>query len=219
MSPLHHAEQVFSALRKKTNKVILFYSCGKDSIALLFLCRKFFEAKNIVCVYMEFVEGLTHTDNLLNFAEKENTLIKLPHWQTSHYIANNYYRIYKPVKCEKIMLTDVYRYVRSKTGIDWIIDGKKMSDSMNRRLQLMNLEMKAIDAKNKTASPLSLWNKNDVLSFMKFNKLPKPFAYSGKTSNGLDLNKPCLSFLKNNYPDDYQKILEIFPLAESILWQ
>ena len=63
MTPIDHANEVIASVRQKTDRAILFYSCGKDSEVLLDLMAPHF--KEIVCVSMYFVKGLDHIDNYL----------------------------------------------------------------------------------------------------------------------------------------------------------
>lgn len=214
VNPLRHTEEVLARLSSFTDKVVLFYSCGKDSIALLHLCRKRF--KEVVCVYMEFVPGLTHNQRLLDHVAP-NKLLRLPHWMTSHYIANNYMRIHNRIETKKIKLADVEAYARAQTGIEWIVTGMKQSDSLNRRLMMRNFDMQAIQEQYKKAHPLSVWKNSEVLSYIKQNRLPQPIKYVEGRSQGIDLSAACLAFLKKHHPADYQKILKVFPLADSLL--
>ena len=84
MTPIDHANEVISLVRQKTDRAILFYSCGKDSEVLLDLMAPHF--KEIVCVFMYFVKGLDHIDNYLQAAKSRYTNIKImqvPHWNLS----------------------------------------------------------------------------------------------------------------------------------------
>ena len=60
MTPIDHANEVIASVRQKTDRAILFYSCGKDSEVLLDLMAPHF--KEIVCVFMYFVKLLSLKD-------------------------------------------------------------------------------------------------------------------------------------------------------------
>ncbi|MDK7376041.1 MULTISPECIES: phosphoadenosine phosphosulfate reductase family protein [Weeksella] len=60
LTPLEHANKVISTVRDRSNRAILFYSAGKDSIVLLDLMAKQFD--EVVCAF-------------INFSKSFNTLI------------------------------------------------------------------------------------------------------------------------------------------------
>ncbi len=52
---------------------------------------------------------------------------------------------------------------------------------------------------------------------MKKNKLPLPVEYQYGFRNIDSLDKNSLQFIKNNFPSDYQKIKDVFPLIDTLL--
>jgi 3'-phosphoadenosine 5'-phosphosulfate sulfotransferase (PAPS reductase)/FAD synthetase len=216
MTPLQHTEEVIKDLRARTDEVILFYSAGKDSITCLHLLRKY-KFKRIVCVYMAFIKGLTHNRHLLDWVTTENELLEVTHWGTATYVAQNFMRIANKVKAKPVKWIDIENYVKSKTGIQWMVTGMKQGDSLNRRLMLRRFHMEAIDLKMKRAHILSHWKNTEVRSYLTMARLPQPVKYDfGKSSQGIDLNPPCMKWFKKNHPADYQKILQVFPLADAM---
>lgn len=217
-NPIAHAKEVISTVRVKTNRVILFYSAGKDSIALLDLLAKEFD--EVVCVFMYFVKDLAHINKYVTaskFLYKNVTFIEVPHWNLSHIMRGGIYCKPNP-KTKLLSLKDIDESVRLQTGIDWVFYGMKKADSLNRRLMLNGYENSAISG-TKKVYPLSNWLKKDVLRYIQANDLPDPINYGSNASNGVGFNLDCFLYLRKYYPNDLRKILDVFPMSEHILYQ
>jgi len=78
-----------------------------------------------------------------------------------------------------------------------------------------------IDWKYKKLTPLHIWAKKDIDNYIKQNRLIlAPEVYSG--FRNIDIYKgESLEWLKNNFPDDYQKWVTKYPMAQAdfIRWQ
>lgn len=207
---------VIEFLKTQTNEVVLFFSGGKDSLILLDILSKHFKVN--LC-FMYFVKDLEHCDKFINWAKKKYKVdcVQYPHFMLADYFNNQYYCISKE-KQTVIKLKDIENSARKHFNCEWVISGMKMSDSMNRRLMLKTYFMNAINLDSKTAYPLSTWSKQMCLSYIRHNKLPTPINYGEKCkSSGVDLEYNVLKFLQKNYPKDLEKILQVFPFAETIL--
>ena len=216
MTPIDHANEVIASVRQKTDRAILFYSCGKDSEVLLDLMAPHF--KEIVCVFMYFVKGLDHIDNYLRAikARYSNvTILQVPHWTLTRVLRCGLYCIPNP-NVKLLSLKDVDESVRMKTGISYSFYGMKQSDGMNRCLMLRGYENEAISNTNKVY-PLSKWRKSDVMAYIKARKLPEPISYNKNKSQGLTFSLDVFSYLRDHYPQDLEKIYKVFPLSRNIL--
>lgn len=119
MTPIDHANEVIASVRQKTDRAILFYSCGKDSEVLLDLMAPHF--KEIVCVFMYFVKGLDHIDNYLRAVKARYanvTILQVPHWTLTRVLRCGLYCIPNP-NVKLLSLKDVDESVRMKTGISY----------------------------------------------------------------------------------------------------
>ena len=72
---------------------------------------------------------------------------------------------------------------------------------------------------NGLAYPLAEWTNRDVLAYLRANKLPTPVVYGKGVSNGVGFNEDCFLWLRENYPNDLEKIYAEFPLAKRILFE
>jgi hypothetical protein len=216
MNIYQHTQQVIDTVRKKTNRVLLFYSCGKDSIALLHWCAKNFS--EVVCVFMYFVKDLEHINKFINFSKKQYpniSFIQRPHYALTY--INKSGLFCTPQNTRILKLSDIIQSVRLETQIEYVFLGMKQSDSMNRRIMLRQYELQAISPTN-LVYPFSLWKDKDVLRYISNNRLPKPIQYSNKKSNGITFDLDVYLYLREHYPNDLQKILDVYPLSEKILF-
>lgn len=218
MMPIDHAKKVIRSVAAKSNRAILFYSAGKDSIALLDLMAKEFD--EVVCVFMYFVKDLEHINKYIEFSKRKYNnvqFIQVPHWILSQIHNSGLYCV--PQKTRLIKLSTVIKAMKLKTGIDYVFIGEKQADNMARRIKLRQYEEEAI-SETKNIYPLSKWRDGDVLMYIQKNKLLKPINY-GKTKNrsvGVVFDTDVYVWLRENYPNDLQKILKQYPLSEKLLF-
>ena len=136
MSKIDEANKIIRSVSDNTNRVLLFFSAGKDSIALLDLMYPHFD--EIVCVFMYFVDGLEHIENYLDWAKKRYPkikIVKVPHWNLTYILKSGMFCVPNPnVKLMK--LADIDHSVKLRTGIQHSFFGMKKADSLNRRLML-----------------------------------------------------------------------------------
>lgn len=215
MGKLHETERTINLVREHTDEVILFCSMGKDSLVLLdMLYPKF---KRVVCVFMYFIEGLDHIERYINWAISKYPRIEflqVPHWNLTYILRNGTCCVPNP-KIKILKLSDIDQAMRLKFGIDYVFYGMKKSDSMNRRLMLNTYEDCQRDGK---IYPLADWTQKDILAYMRQRRLPEPIRYSKKASGGVGFNIDCFLWLRENYPQDIQKIFAVFPMSEKILF-
>jgi len=213
-SVIDKAKQVISSVSEKTNRAILFYSAGKDSITLLDLMYPHFD--EIICVFMYFVKDLEHIENYLQWTKAKYPKVKIvqvPHWNLTYILRSGMYCTPNP-KIKLMKLSDVDKSIKLQTGLQFSFLGMKKADSLNRRLMLNGYEN---GQNNGLVYPLQDWTNKDVLAYMKQRQLPQPVRYSAKSSGGVGFNLECFLFLREKYQDDLIKILKAFPMSEKIL--
>ena len=219
---LIHAQQVIEQIAQKTNKVILFHSMsGKDSIALLHLLYPHFD--QITCVFMYVVKDLEHIARYIHYINKKYPkarIIQIPHFAVFSYIKTGHLGHRQNEKQRLYNLSDLTDNIREKTAIEWAFFGFKQSDSMNRRVMLRTYQEQAINEKNKKVYPLSTYKNNDIIEYIKAEKLITPEKYSNSQSSGTDINDlNYLLFLRNHFPNDLKKVIAEFPLVERKLYE
>ena len=219
---LTRAQQVIEQIAQKTNKVILFHSMsGKDSIALLHLLYPHFD--QITCVFMYVVKDLEHIARYMHYINKKYPkarIIQIPHFAVFSYIKTGHLGHRQNEKQRIYNLSDLTDNIREKTAIEWAFFGFKQSDSMNRRVMLRTYQEQAINEKNKKVYPLSTYKNNDIIEYIKAEKLITPEKYGNSQSSGTDINDlNYLLFLRNHFPNDLKKVIAEFPLVERKLYE
>lgn len=103
--------------------------------------------------------------------------------------------------------------MRVNNDIWWIAAGERINDSIVRRAMIKNSS--SIDVQRGRFYPISGWNKKEVLAYIKYHNLylPQDSRKLGFSFRSLDGNE--LLMLKREFPDDYEKILKLYPFAEA----
>lgn len=193
-----------------TDSVIVAFSGGKDSIVTLDLCFKYF--KNVVPFFMYLVPDLEFQEDMLRRYEKKyNTeIIRLPHFEVSEFLKYGSFTM-PDFNVDVVKITDTYEYLRQKTGIFWISAGERCADSIVRNAMIK--KSGSIDYKRGRFYPLAYWKKQEVLEYIKYKKLylspeQKKLGFSFRSLAGCEL-----AVIKEHYPNDFEKILKVYPLA------
>lgn len=217
MSLLENANKTINLIGVKTNEVVLFCSLGKDSLVLLDLIYPKFN--KILCVFMYFVKDLEHINRYINWVKikyPKVEFIQVPHWNLTRILRTGLYCVPNP-KVRLLTIKDINENIQLKYGINYSFYGMKKADSLNRRLML-NTYQAADYINNGNVYPLAEWTQKDILSYMKMHKLPEPVRYSKNASGGIGFNADCFLWMRENAPNDLQKILKAFPMSEKILY-
>ena len=181
-------------VRQKTDGALLFLSLGKDSLVLLDMIYPRFD--RIVCVFMYFVKGLEHIESILR---------------------GGMYCVANP-KIKLLKLADVVKAMQLKYGLYYTFLGMKKADGMNRRLMLKGYEANGYE-NNGLCYPLADYTQKEVLAYMRQHNLPQPIRYSLKASNGVGFSLDCFLWLRKNYPQDLERIYQVFPMSRRILFE
>lgn len=197
---------------KVTDSVIVAFSGGKDAIVTLDLCCKYF--KNVKAFFMYSVKGLEYQEKVLRYYENryDIEIERVPHFLLGEQLKRGYFTRWD-LSIPTTTQTEMFDFVRDRFGIEWIAGGERASDSIMRRAFIN--KHGSIDNKSKRFYPIAYWNKNEVLQYIKYKKLylGKAMRDLGNSANGLD--GETLTYIKENFPDDYEKILKMFPFIGS----
>lgn len=193
-----------------TDSVIVGFSGGKDSIVTLDLCFRYF--KNVRPFFMYLVPGLSFQENMLKrYEERYGTeIIRLPHFECSDFLKYGSFTM-ADFNVDIVGINDTYAYLRDLTGIHWIAAGERCADSIVRNAMIK--KSGSIDYKRGRFYPLAYWKKNEVLQYIKQKKLylskeQKEIGFSFRSLAGNEL-----AVIKELYPEDYEKILKVYPFA------
>lgn len=197
---------------KITDSVIVAFSGGKESVIVADMCHRYF--KNVKMFFMYICPDLSFQERTLEFYEKkwQTEIIRIPHMDVSEYFHYGSFRNPDwtfPV----VSINDIYHYIRLETDMWWIAAGERIDDSIVRRAMMK--KSGSIDMQRGRFYPISAWNKKDVLKYIKFHNL-----YLGQDSRKLGFSFKSLwgrelSMVKKYFPDDYRKIIKLYPFAEA----
>ena len=208
MAALYHAVRTAATLSRR---VLVGYSGGKDSAALLDLCIKHFDKVEVFFMYL--VKGLRFQEATLESVEARHglTIRRVPHFMLSEFLRYGTYRL-EDFETPIVTVPQVYDYLREQTGCHWIACGERIADSTFRRAMIKRSG--SIDMKRGRFFPLAEWTKADVLAYNRQHKLhvggeSAKLGFSFRSLAGEDMAK-----IREAYPEDYERIRRWFPLVE-----
>ena len=207
MTIMQSAQESIGRICEQTDEAMLFCSLGKDSLVLLDLIYPKF--KRIVCVFMYFVKGLEHIDRWIMWVKKRYPkveFVQVPHWNLTYVLRGGLYCV-----ANLIIMSKMYSFI-------YCFLGMKKADGMNRNLMLKGYGSSFYE-NGGLVYPLAEWTQKNILSYMKQHKLPSPVRYGKNASNGVGFNLDCFLWMRQNYPNDLQKVYKVFPMSERILWE
>lgn len=204
-----------------SGSAICSFSMGKDSIAAFIQMKRYFERVELVFMYM--VPGLEFQETALSYYEsKLGVKIKrMPNPSLYRQIDACMYQ--PPQRIDLInelgLYVCDYDEVFSAAKIDYGLPvetfvgvGVRAADSLARRAACK--QTGGIIDRRKIFWPVYDWNMAKVISEIRQSgiKLPVDYKIWGRTFDGFDYR--FLKPLKQNFPNDYKRVMEFFPLAE-----
>lgn len=201
-------------MSKITREVIVSFSTGKESCVVMDLCARFFD--RIVPFFMYQCPGMSFQEKSLNWYEKKYgvEIIRIPSFNMSPMMRYGVFRS-PDFDVPIISVTDIYDYIRGKTGVYWVCGGERIADSTIRRAMIKSTG--SIAVKSGKFYPVAYWKKRDILDYMRVKKL-----YLGEDSRVFGTSyhgwtAETLSTLKERWPDDFEKIKRLYPLVEAVV--
>ncbi len=208
MAALYHAIRTAAMLSRR---VLVGYSGGKDSAALLDLCTKHFDQVDVFFMYL--VKDLSFQEATLRHVESKYgvTVHRIPHFMLSEFLHYGTFRI-EDFDCPMVTTREVYDYARELTGTHWVACGERIADSTVRRAMIKCTG--SVDVKRGRFFPLAEWNKADVLAYNRQHRVyvgpeSERLGFSFRGLAGEDMAK-----IRDAYPEDYERIRRWFPLVE-----
>lgn len=201
-------------MSKVTDSVIVGFSTGKESIVTLDLCFKHF--KKVQPYFLYCVPGVSFQERTLQWYENKYDvqIERLPGTNVSEFFHYGSFRIGDPT-FPIVSIADIHKYLRLKYDIWWVACGERMDDSVQRRAMIKNQSTIYVDGGR--FYPVASWKRQEIYDYIKHEKL-----YLGADSRALGhsirmLHPDGLRFVKERYPDDFAKLLNLYPFAEASL--
>jgi hypothetical protein len=190
-------------------------SGGKDALVTLDLCVREFGADNVTCFFMYLVKGLRCVETTIRWCERHYKVEvhRYPHWRLG--LAYKY-AIYMPHRTgadqmRDMKQVDIEQLARRDTGAEWIAFGHRMTDSIERVGMLSRIE--GIDQNSRRVFPLWRWNEASVVAYLRARKIPPPVKLTilKRAMTGVNFQEDTLLAIRERFPDDFEKIIEVFP--------
>ena len=202
--------------------MLLAFSCGKDALAS-WLALRDSGVEKIHPYYMYYVPGLTFVEESLDRFEQhfQTRIARYPHPSIYRWLNNLVFQV--PERCAIIEAAelpmpayeDVVRLIKEDAGLPeaaWVADGVRAADSIIRRVSIK--KHGPMKPTNHKVSVIWDWQVAEVRKRIADAglALPPDYEWFGRSFDGLDyrFTEP----LSRHAPDDYQKILDWFPLAD-----
>ena len=196
-----------------TDRVLVSYSGGKDSVVTLDLCAKHFE--HVTVFFMYTVPGLSFQERQLAWAENRygTQILRVPHFEVSDFLRDGTYADTWDETVPLVKIAQVYNYMRERTGVYWIAAGERIADSIIRRAMIV--KDGTINRKRGRIFPVAHWRKADILAYIKRNNLriAEETAIFGHSFRSLEPTE--LYLLRQHSPEDFEKVLAMYPRAEA----
>ncbi|MCC7422554.1 MAG: phosphoadenosine phosphosulfate reductase family protein [Planctomycetaceae bacterium] len=199
-------------------------SGGKDSLVTLDLCAKVFGPANVRAFFLFYVQGLECEEKHLRGAENRYgiTIHRLPNPGLAALLRTSALRRRTPsieqAIDKQLRWTEIERIMRHRTRTDWFAYGHRITDSLQRRGMI--LASKGVKPKERRCYPIWDWKPADVFSYLRAKRIPLPPMYGSgraRTSGVYPGSPECLLFLRKHYPDDLERIFQVFPHSKDLL--
>lgn len=193
---------------------IISFSGGKDSWVTLDLACRVWGPKNVNCYNLYIVPELEC--ELREFRKVERKygihVRRLPHPGLQAALKSGHLQPVPTSFKRKMQHLDLYRFVRNVTASEWILFGHRMDESLQRRGMIR--KSRGVITHLQKAYPLWNWTSPDVYHYLKASGIPAPEQYTESDTTGFSLAPNSLLYIREKYPEDYKKVLELFPFAE-----
>jgi phosphoadenosine phosphosulfate reductase len=206
--PLYRSVETAAAI---TDRVLVSFSGGKDSVITLDLCMRHF--KHVECFFMYQVRGLSFQENICRYYEDKYgiPIHRIPHFELSQWLRYGLFRV--PDFDSPIVSTkQTYDYMRENTDIWWIAAGERISDSIVRRAMIKNSG--TIDVKRGRFFPVAEWRKQDIKAYIRQNKLRVGIESEKLGFSFRSFMPKDLIAIRKYFPKDYALIRKWFPLVD-----
>lgn len=206
--------------------VLVAFSTGKDALACEAALRE--AGVETRLAYLYYVPSLRFVEETL--AQQEDMLGKpiarYPHPSLWRWLNALVFQppercaIIEAAKMPTIEYEDMWDLIRDDMGLPHntlVADGVRAADSIVRRASFVKHGIMKV-ARRKV-SPIADWVKAEVMDCLNRHRLtlPRDYEWFDRSFDGIDYR--FLEPLSRHAPDDYQRILEWFPLAELELFR
>ncbi len=219
--------EIRERLKTENRPILVAMSLGKDAIATNLALRDMGIETHLA--YMYYIPG-DEGRTTLRFIE--DTLHSLedafgqrihcyPHPSLYRWLNNLVYQpperlaVIEAAQFPHIEYAQLWQLIRADLSLPedtWVADGVRAADSIVRRASFTRHG--AMKPGSRKVSPIYDWQKHEVMDCIKAHgiTLPVDYEWFGRSFDGIDHR--FLAPLREKAPEDYQRILDWFPLAD-----
>lgn len=210
--------------KKSKGTVFLGFSRGKDSLCAYLQLLKYFKKDNIIPFHCASFPCLRHVKETLDYYERvlETRILRLAGPELHGCLIRGLYQTADELdeleeldQAEYSML-DRVEYLRYTFNYPraWCAFGIMANDSIDRQIYCKKIEGR--NPQNLTFYPCWDWPRAEVLKAVRDSgvKLSGEYRYAGRTLGGPP-SATCNKIYKEHYPEDWNTILAMYPLAEA----
>ena len=201
--------------RSRISNIMVALSGGKDSLCLCELVSMA-GIQNVGYFHMDFLPGLRVEEDFLRYPCQRFGIDydSIERVQGDHFYNNMRYCFYtwysKSAKKDfpNITRTDIFNYIAKKHKAT-VATGVKIADSMQmERMITLN--------RGTCIYPMKHWDIKDVFAFMNERKISIP-PLTKMGVRGVGLDQYDLHMIEKYYPDDLERIEEVFPFCRAAI--
>ena len=213
------SDEAIAHVKARTDTVILSFSRGKDSLAAWVVLNQHFK---IIPVYLECPPGIDFIDESLRYYEAffETAIERHPHPMFLNLIRGWVYQPPSRVNAihelrrryRKTEIADVLEEVQRQHRGAYVAYSMSINDSIVRRALIGRAG--AVDDKKRKFYVHHDKKKTEIIEIIKTSgvKLPVDYRYHERSVNGINFR--AVSWIKDVFPADYERIKFWFPLID-----
>ena len=171
--------------------------------------------KNVKLFFMYFIAGLDYTEHWCSFAEKRwgVEVHRMMSWATTGLLHDGSFCNAYPIP--RLKMIDTERAARQHFGWQdaWVATGMRLNDSLERRGMLNSWASGYRLLSSRRCAPIAEWSEREVYAYLQRARLPIPDMGIMERTHGFNLQPQCMYWMRKNWPDDYKRVLKVFPLA------
>lgn len=214
-------EQSIVDFLRSQSEVLLSFSGGKDSLACWQLLNGI--GVRVVPYYMTLVPELEFVEDFLRVCESHfgEHIYRVTHPNFYHYLKTNTAQSWHTAKAIEFLDLPSFSYEDVEAGVRrtagcpdaWTVVGIRVAESPLRRARIKDWKHE----KNRKLYPIWQIRKAELVKFLRDRQVPIPpdYAMFGRSFDGIEYR--YLKQIQSDYPRDFHKILEWFPLHRAEL--
>ena len=213
--------ETIKQVAKMQRRTLLAFSGGKDAVATFLAIREHFD--EVIPYYLYLIPDLEFVNEQLAMYERQFgfKITQLPHPSSHRWLNGMVWQppqncaVIEDAELPEFDYTDIQAAMVQKFDLPkdtLVADGVRAADSPMRRIAIQSHG--SISFNLLKYHPIWDWKKADLVEcFKKHNvRLGSDYKVFGRSFDGLDLR--FLLPIKKHYPHDYEKILELIPMAD-----